>query len=149
MRTLSVCLFIAAGVLFSTTETAAVGSNSSVLGDWKTPTGTILRVEPCGSAVCLRVVRTSPTAPATTDIHNPDPALHGRALCGLVVGTAFHPDDATHLTDGRLYDPTSGHTYRGTITAEGDSLHLRGYIGIPLFGRSETWQRTAPIIACK
>jgi uncharacterized protein (DUF2147 family) len=122
---------------------------STFLGDWKTPANSIVRVEQCGAAVCLRVVRLSPAAPSSTDQQNPDAALHSRRLCGLVVGTGFHPDDAAHLSDGRLYDPKSGHTYRGTITADGDTLHLRGYIGIPLFGRSETWQRTAPISACK
>jgi uncharacterized protein (DUF2147 family) len=142
MPTLTISLFIAVG-------TVTAVSTSRVMGDWKTPTGTILRVEPCGTAVCLRVVRISPSAPATTDIHNPDPALHGRALCGLVVGTGFHQDDATHLSDGRLYDPVSGHTFRGTVTVEGNSLHLRGYIGVPLFGRSETWQRVEPVTACK
>jgi uncharacterized protein (DUF2147 family) len=143
MRTLTLFLILATGTA------PASPVSTGAIGDWKTPTGSVLRVEPCGAAVCLRVVRLSPTAPATTDIHNPDPALHHRALCGLIVGSAFHPDDATHLTDGRLYDPTSGHTYRGTITAEGDSLHLRGYIGLPLFGRSETWQRTPPVVPCK
>jgi uncharacterized protein (DUF2147 family) len=141
MRTLSLFLFIAAG-------TVAAGPNNGVLGDWKNPTGSILRMEPCDPAVCLRVVRVSPTAPAATDIHNPDAALRSRALCGLVVGTDFRQDDATHLSDGRLYDPISGHTYRGNITVEGNSLVLRGYIGIPLFGRSETWQRVEPVTAC-
>jgi len=130
-------------------STANAQSASTVFGDWKTPTNSVVRVEPCGAAVCLRIVRLSPSAPETTDQQNPDATLRARKLCGLVVGTGFHQDDAAHLSEGHLYDPKSGHTYRGTITAEGDSLHLRGYIGIPLFGRSETWQRTAPVSTCK
>lgn len=37
------------------------------------------------------------------------------------------------------------------MTAEGDVLHLRGYLGIKLFGRTETWTRlpaTTPIPSC-
>jgi uncharacterized protein (DUF2147 family) len=53
------------------------------------------------------------------------------------------------LSGGHLYDPKSGHTYRGTIVAEGDALKLHGYIGVSLFGRTETWQRVAAVEACK
>jgi uncharacterized protein (DUF2147 family) len=45
-------------------------------------------------------------------------------------------------TGGRVYDPNSGNTYRGTITLiDADTLKLRGYVGITLFGRTEIWKR--------
>jgi uncharacterized protein (DUF2147 family) len=45
---------------------------------------------------------------------------------------------------GRVLDPKSGNIYRGTMTLvnNGQALQLRGYIGIPIFGRTETWIRT-------
>jgi uncharacterized protein (DUF2147 family) len=143
MRLLSLTL------LFATTALAA--PTTSVLGDWQTPTNSIVRIAHCGTStdVCLTVVKLSPTAPETTDNQNPDAALRNRRLCGLTVGTGFHPSDPNDLTDGHLYDPKSGHTYRGTITAAGDTLHLHGYIGISLFGRSETWHRVPTITPCK
>jgi uncharacterized protein (DUF2147 family) len=132
---------------------AAAAPASTVLGDWQTATNSIVRVAPCNSAgdhlLCLTVVRLSPTAPETTDKQNPNAALRNRRLCGLVVGTGFHEPDPEHLTDGHLYDPESGHTYQGTLTAAADTLHLRGYIGISLFGRSETWHRVPAVTACK
>lgn len=45
--------------------------------------------------------------------------------------------------DGQLLDPESGTVYNGNITL-GDNpneLEVRGYVGISLFGRSQTWQR--------
>jgi uncharacterized protein (DUF2147 family) len=93
-------------------------------------------------------VRLPPSPPHTTDIYNPDAAQRNRPLCGLTLGTGFHADDPSHLSGGHLYDPQSGHDYRGLIYAQGDTLHLRGYIGFSLFGRSETWQRTVPVAAC-
>jgi uncharacterized protein (DUF2147 family) len=126
---------------------------SAIYGYWETPAHSILRVEPCGPAnaqdICLRVAKLPPDAPATHDINNPDQALHSRPICGLVVGTGFHDDGIGKLSGGHLYDPKSGHTYQGTITVEGNVLHLRGYLGISLFGRSETWHRTAPVPACQ
>jgi uncharacterized protein (DUF2147 family) len=135
-------------ILLATTTALAAPTNG-VLGDWKTTTDSIVRVAPCGSEVCLTVIKLSPSAPATTDQQNPDDTHRDRPLCGLQVGTGFRQIDPAHLADGHLYDPKTGHTYRGTITAAGDTLQLHGYIGISLFGRSETWHRVPTLpVAC-
>ena len=141
-------------ILIASTTTALASPPAGVLGDWKTNTGSIVRVAPCGNSVrsqdqpvCLSVVKLAPSAPETTDQQNPDSALRNRPLCGLTVGTGFRRLDADHLADGHLYDPKSGHTYRGTITVAGDELLLHGYIGISLFGRSETWHRVPTLTA--
>ena len=43
---------------------------------------------------------------------------------------------------GMIYDPNSGNTYKGTMRlVDRNTLKLRGYIGISLFGRSDTWTR--------
>jgi uncharacterized protein (DUF2147 family) len=137
---------MAASLLFVAAAAHAAGG---VMGDWKSPTNSIVRVYACGSDICLKVVKLSPDAPETTDKENPDASLRARSLCELTVGTGFHQDDATHLSGGHLYDPKSGHTYRGTIVAEGDTLKLHGYIGVSLFGRTETWQRVPAVEACR
>jgi uncharacterized protein (DUF2147 family) len=80
--------------------------------------------------------------PSRLDTENPDPALRDRELRGLVILTGFHYDGNGEWKEGRIYDPNSGNTYRGTIRMENpDRLKLRGYIGISLFGRTETWKR--------
>ena len=78
------------------------------------------------------------------DLHNPNPSLRGRPLCGLNIGTGF-----TRSAPGKLYDPTSGKTYKGSMTLDGARLKLRGYVGISLFGRSETWTRVERVEACR
>jgi len=122
-------------------------SGQMVYGDWETPAHSVVRVEACGEAVCLRVVKLPPDAPGRVDVHNPDRALQDRALCGLVVGTGFRADGEGRLAGGRLYDPASGRTYAGTIAVEGDLLRLLGYVGVALFGRSETWRRVGAVAA--
>lgn len=43
---------------------------------------------------------------------------------------------------GKILDPKNGKSYHCKITPEGkDKLIVRGYIGIPFFGRSQTWVR--------
>ncbi len=73
---------------------------------------------------------------------NPDPALRGRPLLGLTIMSDFRYDADGGWTDGRIYDPNSGNTYKGTIQqVDANTLKLRGYVGISLFGRTETWTR--------
>ncbi|MGA7339106.1 MAG: DUF2147 domain-containing protein [Terracidiphilus sp.] len=140
-----------AGVL---APVAVAAQPAGVLGDWKDPTGAVIRIDRCGAEVCLWLVFLSPQAPATTDIHNPQIAERGRALCGLKIGSGFTLRDPDHAGGGTLYDPKTGKTYRGTMTAggtaDGPKLDLRGYVGIPLFGESQIWTRPIqPVQDCK
>ncbi len=123
--------------------------SAGVIGEWQEPTGAVLRVDHCGSQICIWIAALSRHSDAPTDIHNPDVSLRNRALCGLEIGSGFALRDAAHATDGTLYDPKTGKTYHGMMTAEGPNLNLRGYIGLPLFGRSQTWSRpVAPVRSC-
>ncbi len=128
--------------------TALLAQSSGVFGTWRTPSGSVIRVQHCGALICLQVVAPPSNVP-TTDIHNPDPSLRGRVICGLMIGSGFALIDANHASGGTLYDPKTGKTYRGGMTVEGSRLHLRGYVGIPLFGASQTWTReAAPVKPC-
>jgi uncharacterized protein (DUF2147 family) len=136
-------------ILFLFAAAIASAQSGGLLGDWKTKAGSIVRVQRCGEQVCMRLVQVINTGGDTTDSHNPDPALRGRPLCGLEIGSGFKLTDPGHGVGGMLYDPKSGKTYRGNITADGAALRLRGYVGIPLFGASETWARpTEPVKPC-
>ena len=129
----------------------AIGAAPAGLeGNWAAPEGSVIRVYGCGEGVCAKVVVVEASAPGTTDQNNPDDALRSRSLCGLEIGQGFKRDDDTHASGGTLYDPKSGKTYSGTMVAEGDSLKLRGFIGVSLFGRTETWKRVVGAVkACK
>ena len=82
--------------------------------------------------------------PSRLDTENPDPALRNRELRGLVILTGFRHAGDGEWTGGRIYDPNSGNTYKGTIRMESENLlKLRGYVGISLFGRTERWTRAA------
>jgi uncharacterized protein (DUF2147 family) len=62
-------------------------------------------------------------------------------VLGLVFLRNFHPN-GDDWVDGTALDPWSGKVYSGKVWTEGkDILHLRGFIGISLLGRTERWLR--------
>ena len=128
---------------------AAVGAAAQgVRGYWSEPAGSVIHIQECGADLCLTLVSISPQAPARIDGLNPDPALRSRTLCGVQIGTGFHPSADGKADGGQLYDPKSGKTYHGSLKVEGDRLHLRGFVGVRLFGRTETWSRSGPVPVC-
>ncbi len=75
------------------------------------------------------------------DENNPEPDLRKRKKVGLVILTDFEFDDG-QWDDGEIYDPKSGKTYSCVIKLQKDgSIHVRGYIGISLLGRTTQWTK--------
>jgi uncharacterized protein (DUF2147 family) len=91
------------------------------------------------------IITGSPNASAErpdTDEENPDPALRDRPLVGLEIFSGFAYAGDGRWKGGTIYDPNSGKTYRCIVTlVDADTLEVRGYVGIPLLGRTETWKR--------
>lgn len=91
------------------------------------------------------VIRGSPNSGndrPDTDDKNPDPALRSRPLTGLELFEGFSWDGEGRWTGGTIYDPNSGKTYRCIITwVDENTLKVRGYVGVPMLGRTETWTR--------
>jgi uncharacterized protein (DUF2147 family) len=74
------------------------------------------------------------------DTENPNSQLRKRDLVGLDLLTNFIYDNGNY-SGGQVYDPENGKTYSCKITCNGQNLKVRGYIGISLLGRTETFER--------
>lgn len=144
-----VLLILCAALTAALPATHASAQVPSVLGYWREPGGSIIRIAPCGQRLCIAIVRLAGGNHPAHDTHNPTPELRNRALCGLQIGTDFTEIDPQHARDGHLYDPRSGHTYSGEMTAEGNLLHLRGYLGLRILGRTQTWVRATRPPPCQ
>jgi uncharacterized protein (DUF2147 family) len=139
-----ICLNLLPWLSIGSAAAPMSGTEPGVRGYWQEPSGAVIEVAPCGEGLCLRIVALSPGEHPHTDVHNPDAKLRSRPLCGLRIGQDFTQFDPQHAAGGHLYDPRSGQTYSGSMTAQGNKLKLRGYLGIPLLGRTETWTRVGP-----
>ena len=120
---------------------------ASPVGLWYAEGGAAqVAIEPCGNALCGRVVwLRSPLDEDGCDLrdrHNPDPTLRSRRVMGLEVLQGLTPRPNGTWASGSIYDPATGNTYTCHLALDGDDrLHLRGYVGIPLLGRTTTWTR--------
>jgi uncharacterized protein (DUF2147 family) len=74
------------------------------------------------------------------DVNNPDPKLRQRTLQGMVMLTGLEYEDGK-WQNGKIYNGLTGKSYSVVVTIKGNSLELRGYIGLPLFGKTTVWQR--------
>jgi uncharacterized protein (DUF2147 family) len=81
-------------------------------------------------------------APGRLDSHNPDPASRSQQLLGQTILRGLRQDGEGSWSGGTIYDPDSGRTYKCRIELlDRDHLKLRGFIGISLLGRTQTWSR--------
>ena len=113
-----------------------------MIGNWITSDTSIVQVYPCeGDHLCIRIATIARKDVPRVDAQDPDPALRNRPLCGLEIGTGFSPNGPEAAKGGKIYDPDSGKTYSAQMQGSGDTLRLRGFVGVSLLGRTETWRR--------
>jgi uncharacterized protein (DUF2147 family) len=115
---------------------------SAITGNWLTELKDgIIQIAPTQSAIYEgRIV--GGNHPGRLDSMNPDPAQRGKPLRGQIILRDLHYDGNGKWSGGTIYDPNSGHTYRCQIEmTSADTLLVRGFIGVPLLGKQQTWHR--------
>jgi len=85
--------------------------------------------------------------PAPGEDQNPkcvkcEGALKNAPIVGLQILSGLK-QDGDDYTDGQILDPENGEIYRSKLRLldGGRKLGVRGYVGISLLGRSQTWIR--------
>ena len=69
-------------------------------------------------------------------------AKKDQPITGMVILTGLKKD-GDEYTGGEILDPAKGKTYKSKmhLTDGGKKLSVRGYIGTPMLGRTQTWVR--------
>ncbi len=117
-----------------------------ILGEWLTAEGTSkIEIYKEGNEFLGRISwlkEPERDGKPRVDDKNPDAAQRNRPLMGLMILRGFSYDGDNEWTGGKIYDPKSGNDYSAKMELIDDhTLHLRGYVLVPLFGRTETWTR--------
>ncbi|MFH1152221.1 MAG: DUF2147 domain-containing protein [Pseudomonadota bacterium] len=128
---------------FSTDDAGPRG----ILGGWVTKDDkSVVEVYECDNgAYCLKIVwlkePLEKDGSAKVDKNNPDSARKQDPIIGLTIGSGFMYKGGSVWKEGNIYDPDNGKTYSCKMELDGDSLKVRGFIGVSLFGRTELWKR--------
>jgi uncharacterized protein (DUF2147 family) len=121
--------------------------NDGILGEWVTAGGEsrveIYRCDSltyCGKIVWLRDPLKD--GKPVVDNKNPEDSLKSRPVLGLLILRGFTYAGDRVWSGGKIYDPKSGNDYSAKMSLVDErNLDLRGYVVIPLFGRTEKWTR--------
>ena len=69
-------------------------------------------------------------------------ARKDKPIVGMVIVSGLKKDGSEY-NGGEILDPNNGKVYKSKLEVAdgGKKLKVRGYIGVPLLGRSQTWER--------
>lgn len=141
-------LFLLLMVLCSLSALSQKGD--AVIGKWKNGEGTgiveIYRTTSghyAGKIIWLKEPIDPETGKPKLDKRNPDESKRAVPTLGLINmhGFTYNEEDKV-WEDGHIYDPKNGKEYSCKMELQdNNTLKVRGYIGVSLIGRTDTWTR--------
>lgn len=139
-------MFLAAVMLCAIS--AGVRAQPSPVGLWRTfddRTGrerAAVLIQSQGDVLTGRVVSVLDPAERARVCEQCPGERRGKPILGLTIITGMRRD-GDHWDGGQILDPQTGSVYRCTMRLAdgGRRLIVRGFVGISLFGRSQTWLR--------
>lgn len=136
-------LAVMSPVLFAQTE--------PIVGQWKTiddktnQPKSIIRIELVDQKLQGTVVKIF-TAPGD----RPDPVCEqckdhrkDKPVIGMTIMSGLKKTSSSVWEGGEILDPNNGSIYKVKLNLDADAktLNVRGYVGVPMIGRTQTWIR--------
>jgi uncharacterized protein (DUF2147 family) len=137
-------LFIIASLFFVTEEGSVKADD--VVGIWLSGTGKAhIQIFKQGNEYYGKIIWMNEPNEANgkpkVDKNNPDIQNSTKPVLGLMIIRSFQ-FEKDEWTNGKIYDPENGKEYKCNMKLKNaNTLNVRGYIGISLLGRTETWTR--------
>ena len=133
--------------IFASTGYTAADKADAIIGVWKNGTGKgHIQIyknnnKYYGKIIWLKDALDPATGKPKVDHKNSDPDKRSHPLIGLIMLKDFTYDDG-EWTDGHIYNPSDGKEYKAYMKLKDHkTLSVRGYIGISLLGKTDTWTR--------
>ncbi len=137
----SLLVALSSDLIYAQTEPDAL------LGVWETGSGKArVKIDKVGEKYTGKVVwlrePLNEEGKPKVDKNNPDENLRTLPLLGYKLIKDFSFKGEKTWEDGTIYDPENGSTYSCTIKmTDENTLDVRGFIGVSLFGRTDVWKR--------
>ena len=118
-------------------------------GTWKTiddATGkekAIVRITEVGGVLTGKIEKLFDAAKQDSKCEECSDSRKGQPVIGMTILRNVKKGEA-HWEGGDILDAANGKVYRVRMTPSADnkSMEVRGYVGTPMFGRSQKWLRT-------
>ncbi|PZP35804.1 MAG: DUF2147 domain-containing protein [Roseateles depolymerans] len=131
--------------LLALAQATPVGLWKTIDDDGKTAKSLVRITEQGGAVVGSIDKLLDPATPADAKCDKCADDRKGQPLVGLQIirNVRQDADDKGLWDGGEILDPNNGKTYKTRLKPVdgGKRLEVRGYIGAPLFGRTQTWIR--------
>ncbi len=121
--------------------------SEKILGVWESGSGKArVKIDKAGDLYTGRIVwlrePLNEEGKPKVDKNNPDEKLRTAPLLGYRMLKDFKYVGDLTWEEGTIYDPENGSTYSCTIKmTDPNTLDVRGFIGVSLFGRTDVWKR--------
>lgn len=146
MRAALLCLavILIAAPAWSADKSSPVGTWRTIDDETKTERS-IVEVSLVNGELQGRVVKIffRPDEPPNPVCEKCEGERKDKPVIGMTFLWGLKADSATDWVGGAILDPKNGKIYNAklSLTEGGKELRVRGYIGTPILGRSQVWQR--------
>ncbi len=99
----------------------------------------VVRLSVSGGTLNGTIIKVYPQ-PGDTGICSQCPgAFKGKKIQGLTFVWGLKDQGNGVWGGGSILDPKTGKIYKAKITQQGNKLYVRGYVGVSMLGRTQTW----------
>ena len=136
--------------LVATASIAAMAQNTPA-GLWKTidddgkTEKSLVRITDAGGVITGKVEKIFDPAKANAKCEKCEGELKDQPVVGMAIITNVKqdPEETNLWNGGQIVDPNNGKSYKVRLKPieGGKKLEVRGYIGTPFLGRTQTWVR--------
>ncbi len=144
MKKSAVAFVLATASVLAMAQNTPAGLWRTIDDDGKTEKSTV-RITVANGVATGKVEHITDPSKATEKCVKCDDDRKDQPIVGMVIinGAKQDAEETDKWTGGMILDPAKGSTYKLILklTDGGKKLDVRGYIGSPMFGRTQTWIR--------
>ena len=144
MKKTAVAFVLATASVLAMAQNTPAGLWRTIDDDGKTEKSTV-RITVANGVATGKVEHITDPAKADEKCVKCEDERKDQPIVGMVIinGAKQDAEETDKWTGGMILDPAKGSTYKLILklTDGGKKLDVRGYIGSPMFGRTQTWIR--------
>jgi uncharacterized protein (DUF2147 family) len=144
LKQAAVAIVLATASVLAMAQNTPAGLWRTIDDDGKTEKSTV-RITAVGGVLTGKVEHITDPAKAADVCSKCEDDRKDKPIVGMVIisGAKQDTEETDKWTGGMILDPVKGTSYKLILktTDGGKKLDVRGYVGSPMFGRTQTWIR--------